>query len=219
MSTAVMIIGESGTGKSTSLRTLDPSKTALINVLNKPLPFPGWKKGYQSFDKKTQKGNVFNYDTSHYIIRILNYINISQLQTKVVIIDDFQYIMATEFMATASVKGFQKFTDMGVHIWDLIKCTQSLRENLTIVFLSHSDTDVNGKLKCKTIGKLLDEKVTLEGMFTVVLSTNVSNGKYTFSTQNNGQNTVKSPMGMFEELEIDNDLKFVVDSINKYNEG
>jgi len=140
----------------------------------------------------------------------------------------FQYIMSTEFMNRANEQGWQKFTDIAKHVWDIITTAKSLREDLKVFILSHDEIITENfapKRKIKTIGKLLDDKVTLEGLFTVVLFTNVSKDKeknelaYTFITQNDGTTTAKSPRGMFETLNIPNDLAAIVKKINDYYEG
>lgn len=122
-------------------------------------------------------------------------------------------------MKRAMERGFDKFTEMAQHYYDIIKYAQSLREDLNIIFLSHSERKDDGSTKVKTIGKLLDEKVTIEGLFTVVLNTKIEDGNYYFETQNNGFNTRKSPKGMFKEYKIPNDLKLVVDKVNEYYGG
>ena len=112
--------------------------------------------------------------------------------------------------------GYQKFTDMALNYFTLIKSAAALPDDKIVYFLGHSETDVNGNEKFKTIGKMLDEKVTLEGLFTIVLKTVVQDGKYQFSTKNSGQDTVKSPMGLFDDALIDNDLAAVDAAIREY---
>jgi hypothetical protein len=161
-------------------------------------------------------------------VKVLNYISDSRPEIKQVIIDDFQYIMSTEFMNRANESGWQKFTDIAKHVWDVISAAKSLREDLKIVFLTHDEIiteNFQPKRKIKTIGKLLDDKVTLEGLFTVVLFTDVQKNKekngldYTFITQNDGTTTAKSPRGMFATFHIPNDLGKVITEINAYYEG
>lgn len=216
MSNAILIIGKSGTGKSTSIRTLDHSETFIINVLDKPLPFRGYKKLYIKATK--EGGNYFSSDNSDQIIKTIKYINNERVDIKSIIIDDFQYVMANEFMRRAMDKGWEKYTEIGKHAWEIIDFSIKCREDLSLFFLSHSD-DESGTSKCKTIGKMIDEKITLEGMFTVVLHTHVIDNKYKFITQNDGYHTAKSPMGMFEDLSIDNDLLLVKEKIQSYYFG
>lgn len=205
----VLIIGESGSGKSTSIRNLDPKETFIIRVLGKPLPFKGWQNIYNETNMETT-------DNSQRIRTILTDISLNKKQFKTVIIDDFQYVMANEFMRRAKEKGFDKFTEIGENAWQLLYHSTMLREDLIVIFLSHSETDDNGRIRTKTIGKLLTEKITVEGIFTVVLQTVVNDDGYNFLTKNNGLNTAKAPMGMFDKDYIPNDLQIVVESIRRY---
>jgi hypothetical protein len=216
MAEIILIYGESGTGKSTSIKTLDPKTTFIINVLGKALPFKGAKQKYVS-KTKDNNGNILTCDKSSGIIQSLLAIEkLSEIKT--IIIDDFQYVMGNEFMRRAAETGWQKFTDIGQNAWNIVAQASSLRDDLKIFILSHSETNENtGKSKIKTIGKMLDEKICLEGMFTIVLYSTISqNGEYGFITQNTGLITAKSPHEMFDKLFIPNDLQLVADSINKY---
>ncbi|EKN3891685.1 ATP-binding protein, partial [Yersinia enterocolitica] len=121
-----------------------------------------------------------------------------------------------EFMETVNEKGFDKFAKMGLHMWEIIKAAQDAPDDLRIYFMAHTEETNLGRIKMKTIGKMLDEKVTVEGMFTIVLKTTVHDGQYFFTTQNNGYDTVKSPMGLFETNEIENDLLTVDRDICDY---
>ena len=210
MSIATLIIGESGTGKSSSMRNLNPADTLLIQSIRKPLPFkaPGWGV----FDKeKNAAGNIFVTDNHAQIKAIM-----SKTSRKVIVIDDFQYMLANEFMRRSEEVGFQKFTDLARHAWEVFGHASTLADDVRVYFLSHSDTNDSGHTKCKTIGKLLDEKITVEGMFTVVLRTAVDGGQYQFRTRNSGFDTVKSPIGMFDYDVIPNDLKAVDEAICAY---
>jgi len=218
MSTPVLIMGKSGTGKSRAIGSLDPATTFLINVIGKDLPFRGWKKKYTLLDKKGT-GNMINTDSYETIAKTLTWIAKERPENTAIVIDDFQYLMADEFMRRASEKGYEKFTEIGKHAWELLWNSRFIGDNRAIFFLSHSDINDLGEEKVKTIGKLLDEKICVEGMFSIVLNTFVDNGNYYFETQNNGHNTTKSPEGMFESLRIPNDLKYILDSITKWNEG
>lgn len=217
MSNMVLIIGESGTGKSTAIEGLNPNETFIIQVVNKPLPFKGFKTKYPLKSKEAD-GNRTVTGKWNQIIGTLSYIN-QNSRIKVVVIDDSQYLMSDEYMTRATERGFDKFTEIGQHYYDVIKFAAGLREDLTIVFLSHSEVKDDGRIKVKTIGKLLDEKITIEGLFTVVLNTKIEDGNYYFETQNNGFNTTKSPKGMFESVKIPNDLGYVVEKINEYYGG
>lgn len=219
MSNTVLVIGESGTGKSTSISSLQPKETFIINVLDKPLPFKGYKKNYERIDKDCENGNYYATDNYELIVRLIKKINEKRSDIKNIIIDDWQYVMANEFMNRATERGFDKFTEIAQHAWLIVNELSKCREDINCFVLCHSELDQAGKFKCKTIGKMLDEKITVEGMFTVVLHTKVLEGKYLFLTQNDGLHISKSPQGMFEDKYIKNDLLFVKESmLSYYNE-
>jgi hypothetical protein len=211
MSIATMIIGESGTGKSASLRNLDPTQCLLIQAVKKPLPFRSKAWSYRTKDNPS--GNVWVCDDVNKIVQVMH-----KVETKIIIIDDFQYILANEFMRRSEERGFDKFTDIGRHAWDLLMASSQLCYECRVYIMAHSDTNDAGKTKAKTIGKLLDDKITIEGLLTIVLKTQVINGGYFFSTRNNGNDTTKTPMGMFEDDFIENDLNAVDQAICDYYE-
>ncbi|HDR9048798.1 AAA family ATPase [Burkholderia vietnamiensis] len=203
MSIATMVIGESGTGKSASMRNLDPSKTLLIQAVKKPLPFKstGWKPV-----AKGQDGSVYVTDNSDHIVKAME-----KTKKEIIVIDDFQYILANEFMRRVTDvevgnSAFAKYNEIARHAWDILMAAGSLDDYKRVYILSHTATDDFGKTKIKTIGKLLDEKIVMEGLVTIVLRTEVSDGEYTFTTRNNGRDTVKSPMGLFDADRVPNDL-------------
>lgn len=198
MGIAVMIMGQSGTGKSASLRNFTKEEVSVINVAGKPLPF---------------RSDIVSYSTD-------NYVNVvkamKQAKTPSIVIDDSQYLMANEYMRRANETGFQKFTDIARNFWALVNTVRDLPDDKIVYFLHHSEITDNGREKVKMTGKLLDEKYTLEGMFTITLKTAVIDGRYIFRTQNNGADTVKSPMGMFDTEEVENDLREVDKVIREY---
>lgn len=202
MSIAVMILGESGTGKTSSLRHLDPSNTLLIQTISKPLPFraSAWKPANQ----QNPQGSILVTDKANIICKAMH-----RTQKDVIVLDDFQYVMANEFMRRSDERGFDKFTDIGRHAWDILNTASQLAAYKRVYILAHTQTDDTGKVKAKTIGKLLDEKITIEGMFSIVLRTAVVNGQYLFCTQNSGSDTTKSPIGLFDDFHIENDLAAV----------
>lgn len=204
MGQLVYILGRSGTGKSYSMRNMDKDSFVVINVQGKILPFKG-----------SGKVTMVNCDDSDDIV---NYIKKYATLYKIIVVDDFQYVMANEFMRRAMERGYDKFTEIARHAWDIAECVRSLPKEVIVYIMCHTDTDNDGIERLKTIGKLLDEKIVLEGMSTIVLKTNVSDGKYCFLTQNNGKDTTKSPAGMFPSYAIDNDLKYVDDKIRSYYE-
>ena len=182
------------------MRNFKPEDVKVINVASKPLPFKN-------------KLECVNVDTYEDILR-----EIKNAKQPSIVVDDAQYIMANEFMRRATERGYDKFTEIAFHMWDIVNKVKELSADKIVYFLSHVDRDAEGNEKVKTIGKLLDEKITLEGMFTIVLKTNVSDGQYCFLTQNSGKDTVKSPIGLFDKYAIDNDLKYVDEKIRNYYE-
>ena len=208
MGTATLILGESGTGKSASLRNFNPDDVLLIQVVKKPLPFKS--SNWQQFTNENKQGSLISTDEWGMILKVINH-SIAWGK-KIIIIDDFQYVMSNEFMRRSEEKSFDKFTEIGRHTWEIIRAAQNAPDDLRIYFLCHTEETATGKVKMKTIGKMLDEKITVEGMFSIVLRTLSRDGQYLFSTINNGMDTVKSPMGMFNANEVENDLA-LVDSI------
>jgi hypothetical protein len=208
MSIATMILGHSGSGKSASLRNMSPAETLLIQVIPKPLPFrtTTWKGVKDG-------GNVIVASNSEAIVAAMR-----KTTRPVIVIDDLQYLLATEFMARAFEKGYEKFTEMGLHYYNVLVAATTLAPEKRVYLLSHTDTSDSGQTKAKTIGKLLDEKITVEGLVTIVLRNHVINGEYVFSTRNNGSDTVKTPIGLFESEHISNDLAEVDKAIAAYYE-
>lgn len=199
MGIPVLILGESGSGKSTSMRNFDPNEVGIFNVASKPLPFR----------KKLKKVDGAGYGT------ILAALKKPSLKTYV--IDDSQYLLCFEMFAKAKETGYNKFTDMALNFYNLIQfIIKSTPPDVIVYFLHHVET-VDGRLKAKTIGKMLDEKLTVEGLFSIVLLCQTDGTVHNFITQSDGFSTAKSPMEMFP-LTIDNDLKFVDGEIRKYYE-
>lgn len=215
MSIATMILGQSGTGKSASMRNLDPADTLLIQAVKKPLPFRS--TGWSYFHKDdNQSGNIFVTDQSAQIVKLMH-----GTKRNVVVLDDFQYILANEFMRRVLDKetgnaAFAKYNEIARSAWDILMAAGQQADSKRVYILGHTQEDDAGRIKAKTIGKLLDEKITIEGLLTIVLRTAVINEQYLFSTQNNGSDTVKSPMGLFEDPHIPNDLKAVDGAICSY---
>ena len=209
MSIATLILGQSGTGKSTSLRNLNPSDVLLIQSIRKPLPF-------KSKDWKTltgEGGSIYVSDNAEQIIKVMK-----KCTRPIIILDDMQYIMANEYMRRAQETGFSKFTEIGKKTWDIFNAASQLDDNKRVYILSHTEENDQGKTKIKTIGKMLDEKITLEGMVTVCMQTAIINDQYVFMTRNNGNNTVKTPIDMFDSEHIPNDLSMVDQAICNFFE-
>lgn len=202
MGNLVYILGRSGSGKSYSMRNFPSDALAVINVQGKILPF-----------RNSGKIKAVMTDDSKNIV--------SQLKTlgksyKDIVIDDFQYVMANEFMRRSTERGYDKFTEIARHAWDIANVVRELPQDVIVYILCHLERGEDGSEKIKTIGKLLDEKICLEGMSTIVLKTSVTDGNYYFLTQNNGSDTTKSPAGMFPTYAIENDLYYVSQKIRNY---
>ena len=228
MAELIAIVGESGSGKTTSIRNLNPDETFIISTTGKRPGIKGAKKKYQDFkieDKKIS-GNFYQTSNIDNIKKVMNLVDKKMPNIKVLIIDDFQYLQAFEAMARVDEKGYGKFTDMAKHAYEALKTGMDMRDDLFICVLTHSENtgdNINPYYKIKTQGKMLDTVITLEGLFTYVLFTKViqdesNNVQYKFITNSDGTCTAKSPMGLFDDRLIDNDLSYVIDTIIKYNE-
>lgn len=202
MAVSCMILGVSGTGKSASMRNCKSDKFALVNVAKKPLPFKG------NFDER--------YDGDSYQ-EAVNFMK--KCKAKSIIIDDAQYLMGNEFMRRVTERGFDKFSEMAQNMWKLLNfINQDLPADKIVYLLGHIERDQDGNEKFKTMGKLIDQCINVEGTCTIVLKTHVADGQYSFLTQNSGHDTVKSPIGMFPSFAIDNDLNYVDEKIRNYYE-
>ena len=202
MAQKILIMGESGTGKTTSLRNCDPNITAIVNPVGKPLPFRG---KFDTLDGVTESEQIVKYMEEKV-----------KEGKKIIVVDDFQYILSIPFMNRIKEAGWDKWNDFGSNYFEIIDYCPMLPDNVTVYFLTHTETLDNGITTIKLIGKMLREKITIEGLFTTVLRTQVVDGKYYFLTQNSGKDTVKSPIGMFGSYAIDNDLKYVDEKIRNY---
>ena len=227
MAQSVLVIAESGSGKSTSGRNLDSKKTFWVNIANKPLPFKGWKKMYNLISKDNPTGNMTNASSAAGIMKAIQHVNDKMPHITNLVVDDWQYMSAFEYFDKANEKGYDKFTSIASNLAQVAKMPKDLRDDLYIFFLTHSEesTDMNGRrrVKAKTVGKMIDNALTLEGLFSIVLFGKVIKNddgvlQYGFETQTDGNNTCKSPMGMFEESFIENDLQYVKDCIIKYEQ-
>lgn len=198
MSVLTMIYGQSGSGKTSALRNFTTEEVAVINVSGKPLPFRSSLKVLSSNDYTT----------------ILSWL--PKIKQPSIVIDDATYLMVDQFMAYSQVKGYEKYNIMAYNFSNLIEAARSLPADKIVYFMGHSEQMDDGREHFKTIGKMLDNYVTLEGKFTTVLKTVVKDGHYYFSTHNNGYDTVKSPIGMFVDDLIENDLKAVDDVMREY---
>lgn len=213
-----LILGESGSGKSTSLRNINQDDAILIQAIKKPLPFPAGKT-WQKWNGESKTGSIVVNDRSPKICQIIE--AAPNYGKKIIIIDDYQYTMANEFMRRVLDKesgagAFAKYNEIAKYAWDIIMAAQNAPDDVRVYILSHTQTDDLGKTKIKTIGKLLDEKITIEGMFTIVMRSVRTDDGYFFTTQNSGYDTVKTPMGLFGSELIENDLGAVDSAIKTY---
>ncbi len=199
MSIAALILGTSGSGKSTSLRNLDPAHTLLIQCIAKPLPFRS--VGWTLRSKTNANGNIFRTDNSAHIVAAME-----RSSADVVVIDDYQAVMVNELMSRSTEKGYEKFTDIAKGAWNVFNAAGKLAEHRRVYIMAHTQTDDFGGVRMKTVGKMVDQTLVPEGYFTIVLRTEIINGQYLFATQTNGQDCAKSPMGLFPEKHIPNDL-------------
>ena len=214
------IVGSTGTGKSTSVKHLNHKETFIINVAKKELPFKGAEKLYNAENK-----NYKEMDDANEITRQLKKISDGQPHINNIIIEDSNYIMGFNMVAKATEKGFTKFSLMAKDMVDLVRTARTLRDDLIVFYFTHPETIEDGGeivgYKMKTSGKLIDSQINLEGLFTVVLYTNIEENKdgsveYGFITNRYKKIPAKSPDGMFEDIKIPNNLKLVSDTIDKY---
>lgn len=204
--------------------------TLLVVLLTKPLPFRAWKKKYTPLEIKDGKivgGNYYVSSKWDQIIKILAIVNSKMPHIKQVVVDDFQYVLSYEFVDRATEVGYGKFSELAQHAMEILRYAEKMRDDCKMIFLTHSENvgdAMNPKYVIKTVGKLLAEKVTLEGLFTYIFFTRVSEGddgrmQYKLLTNSDGTCVAKSSLGMFEEMEIDNDLQMIIETIDKYNNG
>ena len=198
MGASVLVLGHSGSGKSTSLRNFEPGEVGIFNVAGKPLPFR----------KRLDKIDHANYD------KILKSLAANKLRAYA--IDDANYLMAFQNFAMAKQSGYGKFTDMAVSFEKLLEAANRTDHDTIVYFMMHPDYDEQGRMKPKSIGKMLDNQLTIEGMFPIVLLADNDDTGYHFVTASDGTTPVKAPMGMFTEAVIDNDLKSVDAAIRDY---
>lgn len=201
MGLPVLIIGKSGSGKSASLRNCQDF--AVFNVIGKPLPFRD--------QPKTMVTDDYGIITKGF----------ARCKATSIVIDDAGYLMTNQFMRGHSTQGagnaiYSFYNSVGDNFWNLIESIKKLPPEKIVYVIMHTDVDENGNIKPKSIGKMLDEKVCLEGLFTIVIHCKYEDGKHIFCTHTDGRDVAKTPIGMFEENEIDNDLKMVDKTIREY---
>ena len=215
MSHVICIAGESGTGKTTSMRKLDPDTTLYIDCDKKGLSWKGWKADFNGANK-----NYLVTDFPQVALNALRKVNEQEnmKHIKVVVVDTINGLMVADEMRRSKEKGYDKWQDLAQSIYELIDYSLTMRDDVTVVFVAHTQTghDENGYMftRIKTSGRKLD-KITLESKFSTVLLSKCVDGRYVFETQAN-LSTAKSPMGAFEDKEIDNDITAVIEALKEY---
>ena len=215
-------------GKTTSVRNLNPEKTFIISTTGKRPGIKGANKKYSNFVIQDGKisGNFYASSNVDQIGKVLQIVDKKMPHITPIVVDDYQYVMGFEAMDRAKEKSYDKFTDIAQHAYQVLKTAMTLRDNLNVVILSHSENigdSITPMYRMKTLGKMLNSVITLEGLFTYVFFTTIlrdddNNPSYKFITNSDGTCTAKSPMGLFDSLYIDNDLNYVIECIKKYNE-
>jgi len=226
MAELVALFGPSGSGKSTSIEKLEPKQTVIINVAAKPLPFKGWKKNY--VEGISSGGNYAAISDSKSICAAIKFISDSRPEITHLVLDDVGYNMSFQALEKATDKGFDKFSIIAKDMFNILNAARLARPDLKVFFVFHDEVEDMGngkKRKIRTIGKMLDSTLTVEGLFTIVLYADVQMNnmsgipEYKFLTQTDGVTTAKSPKGMFDTKEIPNDLALVAAKMDEYNNG
>lgn len=230
MSNIIGCAGFSGSGKSTSLKYLTPESTFIISCTNKQLQIPGFRKKYPKAEIKDKKlvGNWLISNNYSNIEKIMKIISTTRPEIKTIVIDDANYLLSNETFATALDKGYTKFSVMAKNYYELLMMCQSLRDDLTVVFICHIEnigTEENPMYKIWTTGKMLSQQVNLDGLFSYLIYSERYKDdesdeiKYRFKTRTDGNDTCRTVAGCFEDKYIEPNMKFVIDTINKFESG
>lgn len=214
----VLVIGQPGTGKTAAIRTLEPAKTFLVNVLEKPLPFRIKKADYTKISKSNPQGNMFASADWNELIRCIKNVSDNMPNIENLIIDDWQYLMSSEYIRRHKERGFDKYTEIQVQAWSTIQACVQTRKNLNCFILTHSEVGPDGTHKIQTLGKMLDEKMKLDGLFIHILHARFIDGQYMLQTKMDGPYLARSPMEMWQDTYIPNDLKLVAETVKNYSE-
>lgn len=227
MSMVIVLAGESNSGKSTSLRTLDPASTFIISCTNKQLQIPGFRKKYPkvSIENKKLVGNWYVSNNYEKINKMLANVSATRPEVKVIVLDDINYLLSNETFENANTKGYEKFTVMAKNYYDLLTDCQFLRDDLTVVIISHTEnfgTDIDPQFRLWTTGKMLTNQINLDGMFSYIIYSeryiddSDDEVHYRFKTRTDGNDTCRSVAGCFEDKYIEPDMKAVIDRINEF---
>lgn len=230
MSNIICLAGLSNSGKSTSLKYLESESTFIVSCTNKQLQIPGFRKKYKKVTTNEGKlvGNWYinnNYDN---IKKMLNIVSKTRPEVKVIVLDDANYLLSNETFQNALTKGYEKFTILAKNYYDLIEYCMNLRDDLTVVFITHIEnfgTDIDPEYRMWTTGKMLTNAINLDGLFSYIIyseryvSDTDDEVKYRFKTRTDGNDTCRSVSGCFEDKYIEPDMKYVIDTINKFENG
>ena len=227
MSNLICLAGQSNTGKSTSLRTLDPKSTFIISCTNQQLQIPGFRKKYTKVEIKDKKliGNWYVSNNYAQIGKVLSAISTTRPEIKVVVLDDINYLLSNETFENALDKGYTKFSVMAKNYYDLLANCQLLRDDLTVVVITHTEnygTDMDPQYRMWTTGKMLTQQINLDGMFSYIIYSDRyiddtdDEVHYRFKTRTDGNDTCRSVAGCFTEKYIEPDMKAVIDRINEF---
>lgn len=227
MANLICLAGLSNSGKSTSLRTLDPKSTFIISCTNKQLQIPGFRKKYPKVEVKEGKlvGNWLVSNNYAQIEKILKAVNKTRPDIKVIILDDINYLLSNETFENAQTKGYEKFTILAKNYYDLITDCQLLNDNLTVVVISHIEnfgTDLDPQFRLWTTGRMLTNQINLDGMFSYIIYSeryiddDDDEVHYRFRTRTDGNDTCRSVAGCFTEKYVEPDMKAIIDRINEF---
>jgi hypothetical protein len=230
MANLIVLAGFSNSGKSTSLKYLDHSETFIVSCTNKQLQIPGFRKKYKkvAIEDKKLVGNWLVSNSYEKIHKILDIVNRTRPDIKTVVVDDINYCLSGEIMDNALVKGYEKFTMQAKNYYDLITSAGELRDDLTVVFISHiinDGTDIDPQYKMYSSGKMLDKTVNIDGLFSYIIYSeryiDEATGEvgYRFKTRTDGNDTCRSVAGCFSEKYIEPNMQTIIDTINKFEEG
>ena len=230
MANLIVLAGFSNSGKSTSLKYLDPTETFIVSCTNKQLQIPGFRKKYKkvAIEDKKLVGNWLVSNSYEKINKILDIVNKTRPDVKIVVIDDINYCLSGEIMDNALVKGYEKFTMQAKNYYDLITNAGELRDDLTVVFISHiinDGTDIDPQYKLYSSGKMLDKTVNIDGLFSYIIYSeryiDEATGEvgYRFKTRTDGNDTCRSVAGCFSEKYIEPNMQTIINTINKFEEG